>query len=862
MPRGRFGLFGTKRLKTIDIEDDEFIAQLFEQESDFLDDFDTYADFADDFSSPDSIDHTAGSTSDSANHPATTKRASASASTSNRTASTSKPTSQPASKPSTSPVSNSAKPRQKSNQTSPKNTKKSKSSQPNTAPQVDRPSQPNKSLKPAKPRRSNKSPRLKASPRKPTAAPTLVHTYDEIVAALSAKCPYIVLADNILTSDNLLINHDVTIDFNGFSIISNDSRRSVRVLDIRRGAVHLTGKGKIFALGQQGIAVRLFAAISNNSPDYTTVTIDQGINLFAPEAYGILISPNLGAAYGLTLHFAGQIFAHDGICLAGAIRANDRNLPAINVSNTANIVADETAGVAIEAAGYGKWKIDHARLSGAAVASLSGGELTFTSPQAIAKDITFSLCPSDAQALKVTLDGGTYIAERGTNIAGEQTPSTKFTIKSGDFYASVPHITEHLQPLVQVKAGTNFIDHVSEILAELAPEPEILTQELEPLPPQTLATPQPAPKESSSPIQSIEPIKPPVATPIEQLTTAPIEPPEATESTSSLPPAPLLPPAPAPLSDEQTAARLALADAISDIRKLNPTEYNADYRALSQIIQRAEFILSDPHTTLQDIFTTASELLQAFDGLQQSDDFILSDDELDELFYHGAVLEEMVKEPQTDLTSVAPQPQIASPAEISPAAVANQLSLQVQAYDESEPIATDFSRMIDLLNLIADLDLNRYTASSQTLLLESLAETEEVLSDPTSSQEEIDDIVERITDGLQALELVRLAHLTGRSRHGARVNIPAPTVHQPIPIIMIDEMTPSANWSTGVTMIDEMAPCVVDADTLDKMIRATKPVVAAFFDTLASPLRKVSRSLAAGAKAGLAVYRETLHAAK
>lgn len=856
MPRGRIGLFGTKKSKESLVEAEDFIAQLFEQEPDF----------------PET--------------PVKTRQKSTKSTTKTTTKSTAK----------TSKTS-------KAKTSKPKAVKKPKSS---------------KSKKPAK----------------SSSSLGLIRNYDELIAALGSHYPQVTLADNIIAADNILINYDVTIDFNGFSIISDESHQISRVLDIRRGVVELVGKGKVFAMGKQGVAIRVFGAISNNSINYTNVTVGQEISLFAPDSYGLLISPNFGVAYGLTVNFAGQIFAHDGIGLAGAIRANDRNLPNINIQETANIVADETTGVALEAAGFGQWGITGARLSGAAAASLTAGNLNFTNPQAIAKDITFSLYPSDALDLKISLDGGTYVAERGANIAGEKTATTKISIKSGNFYSPDQYIAKNLKSLIRSKGKAKFSKDVAKILVEIAPEPEILTQDLQPV--QSALIVEPTPQEQETIIseadttsniepetQIIEPNEQPAdilpadvmsekseaesprpaveesPTPPKDLTTEPEATPQPQSKPQSQPihppsipiitpspiatsySAPTLPPipSPAPVLNEQEAARMALADAINDIRKLNSADYGNNFQMLEQIVHRAELILSDPRTTVQDIFTTAGELLQAFDKLQQGDDFLLSDDELDELFYHGAVLEEMVSEPQDEFANAVfglthPQNVTTSrgPAKkqsnttssnSSPTAVANQLSLQVQSYDTSAPVATDFGKMIELLNLIADLDLNRYLATSQTILLESLAEAEEILNDPTCSQEEIDDITERMTDGLQALELVRLAHLTGRSRpNQPKITIPAPVVHQPIPIIMIDEMAPSFNWSTGATMIDELTPYIVDADTLEKMIRATKPVVTACFDTIVSPFRKISRSLAAGAKAGLAVYRETLHAAK
>lgn len=184
-----------------------------------------------------------------------------------------------------------------------------------------------------------------------------IQNYQELIAALSAKKVQITLANDIIIEDNILINYDVAINFNGYSIISEESRAAARVLDIRSGEVTLTGRGKIFAMGARSVAIRVFGAISTGVPNYTALTIDEGISLFAPDAYGIIVSPNLGVAYGVTINFSGQIMAHDGICLANGIRGRDQNLPVINIKSEAKITADELNGKALEASGYCRWNI-------------------------------------------------------------------------------------------------------------------------------------------------------------------------------------------------------------------------------------------------------------------------------------------------------------------------------------------------------------------------------------------------------------------------------------------------------------------------------------------------------------------------
>lgn len=767
-----------------------------------------------------------------------------------------------------------------------KSTKSSKTSQPKATKTLRTLKIPSETLK--QPKKTSKS-----------LPNTFVQTYAELDEALRAHTPKITLLDNIITVDNLLINSDVTIDFNDFSIISEESHSSARVFDLRSGHLTLTGRGKIFAMGKQSVAIRAFGSISSSTPDYTVLDIDKDISLFAPDSYGIMISPNLGVAYGLTINFYGRIFARDGIGLSGSIRPKDGNLPTINIKPGAVIVADETAGVALDAIGHGVWNIESANLSGAAGANLGSGLVNFKRSQVIARDITFNLCASEAQTLKATADGGTYLAERNANVAGTPSPSAKITLKSGKFYAPEPNIAKGVESSAKILTRAVFSHDVAEVLSQISsPIEEVTSAELE-APAPVLASAEPLP--SAMPTAENPPanyfVEPqPVETTDEELIIAELNS-EESEHPLPAPASPSLPPAPSPtqVMNDQTAARMALADAINDIRNLNARDYGTGFSDLEQVIKYAESVLSNPQTSISDIFGAASQLLQAFDGLkQETDDNPLSDAELDELFYHGAVLEEMVSDSTFDLPDLQPvvpepifeqsvaiqtsfeqpdfseldfeEPDLAplSPAEASSLNnMANQLSLQAQDYDTSEPLATDFGQISALLNLIADLDLSRYLASTQNDLLKALAEAEETLNDPSCSQDDIDDVAELLTDGLRELELVRNAHVATRTPKSLpKTSTPAPVAKQTVLATMVDEMSPAPTWTSGVTMIDEMTPFTTDPDTFEKMLRSTRPVLLALLEAGLHPLKKLSRSLVAGTRAGLKAYRDAFHAFK
>lgn len=265
-----------------------------------------------------------------------------------------------------------------------------------------------------------------------------IKTYQELKEALVAKIPQITLGDNIIAPENILITADVKIDFNGFSIISEETVVAARVLDIRSGTVVLTGRGKIFAMGPRSMAIRAFGAISSGIPDYTNVTIGKDISLYAPDAYGIIISPNLGVAYGVKVDFAGQIMAQSGICIAAGVQGEAKNAPQIILQKTAHIIADETQGAALEASGYGDWQITGAWLQGAVGAELRTGNLTFSKTKIIAHSgEVFRINDYSEPNLSVTVDGGTYVSQQAAILAGFPNPIKQFTLKKCELYSNL-----------------------------------------------------------------------------------------------------------------------------------------------------------------------------------------------------------------------------------------------------------------------------------------------------------------------------------------------------------------------------------------------------------------------------------------
>lgn len=725
-----------------------------------------------------------------------------------------------------------------------------------------------------------------------------IRTYYELLAALDARVVQITLGANIIAENNILINYDVAINFNGYSIISEESRPAARVLDIRSGEVTLTGQGKVFAMGKNSVAIRAFGAISTGVPNYTSVTIDEGISLFAPDSYAILISPNLGVAYGLTINFSGQIFARDGICLSGGIRAYDINAPVINLKNGARITADEEAGTVIEAAGYGQWHIGAAYLRGAIGAALSKGILDCKNTRVLAAHGEAWRIMEDADAmLEVTIDGGNYGSEGSSVIAGIPSTIKKFSAKNCELYSPVEVIAPEFSKIIKQKnlTSSNDLSTLQESFTISKPQPFV--SPIEPA--------------SSAPVVPLVESAPPTlqpAAPLLELTDdatdeqeiiseliAQAEPTETStkthqETASTSPTLAPAPPAPAvfqpapepaiPFTSEQDAARRALTEAIMDIRKLSAEDYDTGFTELEQAIRYAEKILANPLASLTEICEAASSLLTAFDGLEEHDESMLSDDELDELFYHGAVLQEMLRESKpSKSTKKFRKHKFSSPRktflpEATPLAFMDVTRLsttiaprplappkpQITTPSDSNPnLASNFSRLSEVLTTISGLDLNKYTLASQEILLNTLAQAQAVLNNPQSSQDTIDELATKLNVEMSQLVPLRQAHVA-RTDYRPELTSPAPTFGELPPSVMIDEMTPNTVWSLGVTMIDEMTPFSTDSTTREKMLRAMQSRTTILRQAITRPFRKLAKSLRAGLRAGFDAYRDTLHA--
>lgn len=721
-----------------------------------------------------------------------------------------------------------------------------------------------------------------------------IQSYPELLAALEAEAVQITLGANIIAPDNILINHDVAINFNGYNIISEETNPGARVLDIRSGEVTLTGKGKIFAMGARSVAIRVFGAISIGMPAYTTLTIDDGISLFAPDSYGILISPNLGVAYGLTINLSGKIIARDGIGLSSHIRGREVNLPVINIRSGARITADETLGSALEAAGYANWNIGAAKLTGATGALLKSGQINFSHTEIIATGSAYTEStatrtsaleaadanltdaktsetemepdPTPANAairiasgtkhdLNVVVEGGSYLGEKSFAVAGDPSSLESFVIKGGDFSGALDVLHYVIEPELDIEEGS-FSLHPALHLKMLKPEIVLLPEpEPEPYPKEIIEAMRPAPEqnipeqnalqqrlpEQSSPKPAVEP----AITPLQKL---PL-PPTYDEAECA----------------EKIATTKALSDALAEMKNLKSSDYEVGFADLQEAIRDAEQLLSAKIITLAAIRDASAKLLAAFDNLEERDEFSLTDDELDALFYHGAVLDEIAADPKTKpqldqktkaSTNQDAQPSLTEPTPVTPAinpvpqplAQPSSTPTQSVATALAQPATPDLTALATIIGQISTLNPADYTPETYNILLSELARIKPLLAN--ADQPQIDAAVQNLT-----LLVSRLASAYSTLNSAHAQPFAQNQTQTRLASFLVDEAVPVRNWSTGVTAIDETDPHLCLARPLPKSLRK-----ALRFNL--APISNFFKSFSAGLRAGLDVYQKTRRIAK
>lgn len=429
----------------------------------------------------------------------------------------------------------------------------------------------------------------------------IVRDFDELRIALQDQLPQITFDDDIIAKENLRINHDITINFNGYSLVSDHSLPGAKVFEISRGEVTLTGVGKVFAMGEDSTAIKLSGAMSAGVPNYTVLTIDEGVRIYAPDGTGVLVASNLGAAYGVKLYHRGKILAKNGIRLSHTVLGYDLSQPEFYLKDGSQVIADENNGVALSSEGLGNWQIGAAKILGAKGFSIAAGKAKLFNTTISAKyaAIEATLAPNHPRnrrlPIQLKIDGGTFVSGSEYALTGS-CRLEQLQIDGGEFWGTEDGILPKLlrnaeRKDVMVYKGTKTLD-------------------LEPI-----SVPENFSEWSKMPVH-LTPIK------SNDYKTEPEDSPEALRST--------------------------LLQAVEDLRQLQAKDYISGFEKFSKALRNAESVLANSTADLETIRNAAEKLLAAMDELETMGKSTMSDDELDELFENDFLPEDFSEEKDLD----------------------------------------------------------------------------------------------------------------------------------------------------------------------------------------------------------------------
>lgn len=758
---------------------------------------------------------------------------------------------------------------------------------------------------------------LPKPPRRSRASTDLIRDYDSLIAALKEKKVQITLGNNIVAPNNILIDYDVAINLNGHCLISEQATPNARVIDIRRGEVTITGEGKIFAMGPNSTAIRLFGAISPSMPHYTQLTVDEKIQLFAPDGNGIVVSANLGVAYGLTLNFAGQLIAQNGICLSQSVRGRDAHSPILSIKSGSLIISDEETGTAIDAAGIGTWRIGAAKIYGACGLHAKAGNINCEHTQIISRQAALEIDDAADADLRVILDNGVYVSESDHVITGSPQQIAELRIDNGDFCSAEEAICDDLEIMTTIQDG-NFCNDVAEYLQQFA-MPDL--SELQPAEPSseqsapasaTLPIP-PTPQPAVEPQPSISAPTTPTAALSDTSPAQAAATPDQLDAQTAIPDTPIPKKPKAPKKSnvkkvvaERTALLANFSDAIESMQNLRSEDYSSGFSEFKLALLAAEEILDDPDVSIAEIRDAADELLSAFDRLEERDELSLTDDELDQLFYHGAILQEVTDDLSADdtprqtsrsatrqksklklphssvhqeakaktpkpkskfLSSLAPKPKAPQPETPPPTpvvSVAVDSEPPIMTFEDAQLFQSAFATATSHPQPTAPAQPQHASISpaparpqSEPSSIQSQSEPSpaQLQPEPAPVQPQSAPMTAPIISTTVEIPTPTRRERTASNRPVSVAPTPPPQPQpQPIPTLsscFIDELSPLDQWTTGATMIDELAPLPYINTSTSRPKSRKKP-----------PLTNFVKSLAIGVQAGFEAFHKTRQSAK
>ena len=257
---------------------------------------------------------------------------------------------------------------------------------------------------------------------------------EALISAIEAG-KSIKLTDNILNVDKtLLINKEITVDLNG----KNVSFTNKNHFEVVGGNLTITGKGTVKEENPYYGAVMLRGSANKDDINYSTLTVEKDVTL---EGWSPIFINQLNGAnkvkdsYGVTVNLYGTLNGvadstgdrGHGIYVNGNIQHKE-NCPIINIYEGAKIT---TPGDGIYAAGYAKWNIEGATITGGLGLGIKAGIFNLKNVTLIATDsykeaegygnginstgaaIQIESNNGYAGAIDITIDKGSYTSNHG-----------------------------------------------------------------------------------------------------------------------------------------------------------------------------------------------------------------------------------------------------------------------------------------------------------------------------------------------------------------------------------------------------------------------------------------------------------------
>lgn len=300
-----------------------------------------------------------------------------------------------------------------------------------------------------------------------------VGSKEALLSAIKAGKNVKLTADILGVNETIAIDKAITIDLNGKSISFTKEKHFM----VKNGNLTLNGKGTIKEEEPWFGPVMLYGSVNKTDVNYSTVTVGKDVTLegWAPVFIDkIKGEDGLFYGYGITANIYGTLNGipdnsgdkGHGIYINGDIKHKE-NYPVINVYSGAKVT---TPGDGIYAAGYAKWNIEGASITGEIGIGAKAGifNIKDTTIKATGKyaepvwdsngiqntgaAIQLESNNSYAGGINFTIDGGRiesansyaishYLAAKDGNVATVKNSLENLTIKNGAFVGSVSGVS-------------------------------------------------------------------------------------------------------------------------------------------------------------------------------------------------------------------------------------------------------------------------------------------------------------------------------------------------------------------------------------------------------------------------------------